>query len=232
MSTFRRYNPQLERSLIEAARSERPEALPALLGGLAVSARRTAGYLLSDRVLPALGDETYWRVFGAVVPADTKAYLMTFLKAFVTGYRDGRFVLSLAPLQALSLTATPIDRRKLCETLLPVLRSSTEVKSLLEALSCYTLDCAADWLIAAQTVPCYHQLFLLMRQEECRPALLRRYALELIKVARPLSFRMAAIAEQYFGLPDLPATFASRLEPFELSRLELGYEPFAELLRR
>lgn len=206
--------------------------MPTLLDGLAVSARRTAGFLLSERVLPKLDDDAYWRTFGAVVPVNAKAYLVTFLKAFLAGYRDRRFSLSFETIRTLSHTATPIDRRKLCEALLPVLRTSDEVCSLLEAIGCYSLVASGDRLVSAQTIPCYHQLFLLMRQEEGNSALLRRYALDLLKIARPLAFRMAAMVEQYFGLPDLPATFASRLQPFELSRLELGYEPFAELLRR
>lgn len=232
MSNFHRYNPLLKRKLQEASVTDNPVSLIALLRSLSVAEFRTAGFLLSDSVLAAFESDKFWIYFLAIVPMDVKAYLGTFLKAAVQGYKEGRIKLEGNALQTFASQASLIDARKTLEAFLPVVQKMDEVQLLLSSFKQLHLDLAAPYLIKAATPVGYCLLFRLLRTAEAEPATLRHYALLLIRRGDRLSFNLASIMRQYFDLKDIPGTFALRLESYELSRLEQSPETFIQILKR
>jgi len=231
VSPLRRYNPQLLAKLSAAAVADTAEPLAQLLVQLSVAEFRTAGFLLAESVLPALGSEKFWKYFVALVPMNSKAYLGTFLKAAVRNYRVGLLPLSASALREFSKTATAIDKRKVLDALLPEVKKMNEVQLLLQTFQAETLAAAAPYLLKAHTPVCYCMLFRLLRTAETDPETLRRYALQLISYGDKISFNLASIIEQYFDLKGLPATFSLNLRPYELSRLDAAPETFIKILK-
>ena len=203
---------QLRQLLRHVLQSGDYAALPATVAGLSHADRRQCGVLLGEELLPALGEE-YWRIFAAVVPTDPKAYLGTFLKALDLLLRRDRNCWR-DPLLAnfLRNQASDIDRRKCAETIMPRLEGIADIEELVATPQAYFLLCKH------------------LRTIDDDAATLRKYCIALLKRGDSLSFNMAYIIQDYFGLERLPATFSLHLQPYQYSRLEQSYDEFCQLL--
>jgi len=223
MTTLHRHNALLSQKLQAYIDQRNPQGLLNALNSLTATEFRTAGYLLSAELLPQLSDETFWTFFLAIVPADSKAYLGTFLKAAVSLYNSQK---------SFAKIATAIDGHKTLDALLPVLRKPEEVERLLRVFSSYDAGTGAPYLHRAGTSQAYYVLFKLLKTADSQPSLLRRNAIALMKKGDKLSFNLASILCQYFDLRDIPGSFSLRLHPYELGRLDQGFEVFEKTLNR
>lgn len=204
--------------------------LHSLLQTLSVSDFRTAGYLLAENVLPTLSSQTYWHYFVTIVPQNSKAYLGTFLKAAQKLYNMGQLQLSQTHLQSFALTCSDVDVSKMLTTLLPLLKTSDEVE-LLTTLFCHNqLSKASFYLVKAHTLPCYYQLFKLLRMAE-NATEIRQVALSVLRRGDALSYRITSMLKAYFDIKDLPVRLSFNVEDYQLSRLEQGYENFVKMVK-
>lgn len=229
MGSLRRHNPALEERLERFLAAGDTVGLLASLDALGATDFRTAGYLLSETLLPRLSGEAYWTVFAAVVPHNPKAYLGTFLKAAATLYGDGRLDMAHRVMRRFAATeATPVDRRKTLEALLPLLRTPAEAVTLLDL---FGTEPAARvvYLFRAGGKVCY---FLLFRQLQALDdaGLVRKYCSLLAQRGDRLSFNLAALLKQYFGLAGVAGQFSLRLHPYEHGRLDASFEAFVRVL--
>lgn len=230
MAVLKRHNPAVEsrlRSLISVGDSA---ALRAYVLSLNNTEFRTAGYLLSDVILPQTDETSYWQAFKALVPEDSKAFLGTFLKAAVFQIKNGTLTLSAETLTAFAAVATNIDKRKTLEALLPVTRQTDEVHFLLNIFCGGSLKSCLAFLVNQDTTACYFELFRLMKQLEGQTEDLQHYTMLLMRKGTKRAFNMGAIIKAYFGLETLPGTFSLHLEAYKLSRLDASYEAFCNLL--
>lgn len=223
-----RPNLVLRSKLHKLLQSGSSEALRDFLPGLTVAEFRAAGRLLADDLLLQVQNERFWAFFVTVVPSHPKAYLGTFLKAATKLYGADRLIFDEAALRAYAATCSPIDVRKVLEAFLPRLRAADEVTMFVNAFCDGQLQAAGAHLVKAQTPAAYYVLFLLLKTAEADE--IRCYALALMRQADPLSFGLVSIVERYFGLEPLPGRFSLRLEDYELSRLDLGYDAFLKIL--
>lgn len=233
MVTLHRHNPILKERLMTQARIPGNAAgMLEKLSALSVAEFRTAGYLLAEEILPQLPAEDYWLYFLTIVPTDSRAYLGTFLKAAVAGYRNRRLPLDEQALTRFAPQATPIDRRKLLEALLPACRRTAEANMLVRVFCEDRLADAFPHLLKAATPIALWVMFRLLRATECSEEQLKHYIVLLIRQGSPATVNMADIIRRYFGMKDVPVRYSFRLENYELSRLETGEEYFMKVLTR
>ena len=235
MTLLKRHNPVLERSLRNYLKAGDTQGLRLFLEELSNQEFRTAGYLLSERLLLETtdGKDTFWHFFLELVPYNAKAYLGTFLKAAVTLYKEGKLQLDESALTQFSKTASPIDCRKLLRTFLPVLKFCMEVRQLMRLFSSDEIETQIAILMSAGTLPSYYEMFQQFKKLEHDSMMLRHYCILLMQRGDNLSYNMASIMQSYFGLGELPGTFSLRLRTYELSRLDGSYELFKkEILKR
>lgn len=241
MPNIHRSNPALENRLRPLLQRGEAEAFLRLYETLSVSERRTAGYQLAEKILPTVGTSVFWKLFAAITPMNSKAFLMTFVNAFVNGYKQRGPKRDQAP--ALDFDSegigrflehsTPIDRKKLLQALLPVLRRGEET----DALICLIVKLdewqkAAQALIHAATIPSYYALFHLLRRVDPESDDIRQVALIVLRGNSPQAHHFAEILQTYFSLEALPCVFAKPTEPYRLARLEGGYENFQKEMAR
>lgn len=200
------------------------------LSTLSVAEFRAAGVLLSGEVLPLIDGNRFWDFFLTVAGSDTKAYLGTFLKAAVKLYKADKITLTDGRLEAFARSGTAIDRRKCAEAFLPQAKEADDGRLVVRLCCEDRLDLAAPLLIKARTTVSFYLLFNLLKTAEAEE--IRRYAILLMRQGDSLSFRLASIIEKYFGLRPLPASFSLRIESYELSRLDGGFEAFAKTLNK
>lgn len=232
MINIRRHNPVLRQRLDAYIAAGDAAGLRDFLAELPHAAFRTAGYLLGESMLAQLAPADFWRFFGTIVPTHTKAYLGTFLKAAAgicgTAGLDG----ARTALQGFAATATPIDRRKTLEKLLPALQDTDEAETLLRLFSTGDPHDETDILLRIATPRSYFLLMRRLRAMEGEHDMLHACCLQLMRKGDHLSFNMACVVQAYFGLKDLPGTFSLHVEPYELSLLESSYEDFCKIIRK
>lgn len=196
---------------------------------------RIASTALADSALLSdnCSEENYWKVFAGIVPTNPKAFLGTFLKAAVRRYDDGGLHITSSPeLQAFAVQASPIDKRKVMDALMPKVKTSDEVNVLLRLFVAGEPKDRVNALLKVDTAVACYCLFCELRQQEGDDALIHQTALSLMRRQTKHGYNLASMVQTYFGLDPLPGTFSLRLNPYELSLLERSEEEFMKILNR
>ena len=124
-----------------------------------------------------------------------------------------------------------IDRQKTLRLLLPVMPDHLLVVALFKAVGFEDRRTWLPFLRNAGTLACYYVLFNSLRFVEDDRAYLVRLAVYLIRKGDSLSFSMASLIREYFGLDEVKGTFSLRLRPYQLSHIETSYESFLDIMR-
>ena len=233
----KRYNPVIFSRLQSYARSEDWQGMLAYLHGLSHSAFRTAGYVLAEKVLPALDADNYWACFHHVALTDTKAFLMTFLKAALQKYGNGGFGFAdnrfLDFAHSTASQAVSLDRHKSLKAILPVLHTPAEVEGLLSAFCNDNSERKANYLaIAGESMPCYYALFQTMRKIDYSTEKLESILMQIIRRSTPLAYNFVSITQAYFDIGKPKGFYSLTLQPYELSGMESGFDSFAKMMNK
>ena len=236
MTIQARHNSVISRQLMHYAELRDWDGMLSYLQGLTHSQFRSAGVSLEHEVLPCLTHDDYWTCFLTIVPADSKAFLMTFLKAAVRNYRDGRLGIEHPELRMYGTLVSSeerlVDEKKFLQTWLPVLHSVEEVKSLLDCFHVEEPQRVIAYLAPVATPPCYYVLFQLLRKLDNSPVLLSGVCLKLMREGSSIAFNLVSILKCYFDLPQVRGSFSLKLDAYELSRMDASYEAFRDILTR
>ena len=231
------FNPIVCSKLQTYAQSADWQGMKAYLDRLSHSAFRTAGYVLAEKVLPSLSADDYWDCFCIVALSDTKAFLITFLKAALQKYHDGSLTFSDDRLLAFgrSTASLPqsLDRQKTLKTILPVLHTPTEVQDILNAFCTADTERKAGYLaLADESMPCYYVLFQMLRQMDHNPDGQVKILAQVIRRSTPLAYNFVSVMRAYFGITRLGGSYSLTLQPYQLSGIESGYEGFSALMNK
>lgn len=182
-----------------------------------------------------LSQSEFWHFFATLATTNARAFLGTMLKAVTQRHRRQPLSWDDEALVGFLLHhATAIDKRKVVEALLPLMQQPEEAMPLLERTDWQTETLVGRAMLCFRiaTPTTYYLLFHLLREVEDDRPLIRRFAVELIRKNEPMAYNLACMLRDYFALDELPGTFALNLPPYELSRLDQGFEAFAKILRR
>lgn len=112
MSILHKHNPVLQNKLQAYITAQDVNGLATCLQSLSVGEFRTAGYMLGEKVLVTATKDYFWKVFIQFTRQNAKAFLGTCLKAFVRGYKDKKFSLSIASCKRSQLIARRLIAKK------------------------------------------------------------------------------------------------------------------------
>ena len=211
------------------------EGLLAYLQRLSNAARRSAAALLRERLLGGAEGAAYRLYSAEMVRRAPKAYLGTFLKAAAARLPKGHLnVANPLFLKFAAEDATPIDRTKCLDALLPLIKQPEDAERVLDAFFCKEQKTAPGRALALLKVPtdaCNYLLFKTMKQTDDL-VLVRKVCLRLLQRGGGASFNLAGILAGYFGIQSLPAAFSLKIEPYQYSHLEESYGNFLKYLRQ
>ena len=211
------------------------EGLLAYMQRLSNAARRSADALLGERLLIDVEEEAFWLFFSEMVRRAPKAYLGTFLKAAAARLPKGQLnAANPLFLKFAAEEATPIDRTKCLDALLPLIKQPEDAERVLDAFFCKEQKSAPGRALALLKVPtdaCNYLLFKTMKQTDDL-VLVRKVCLRLLQRGGSASFNLAGILAGYFGIQSLPAAFSLKIEPYQYSHLEESYGNFLKYLRQ
>ena len=233
----KRYDAIICGKLQSYARDADWQGMLAYLQGLSNSAFRTASYVLAEHVLPPLEADRYWECFHTVALSNTKAFLMTFLKAALQKYHEGSLDFQNCFFVDFAWTtvgeSVSLDRQKTLKAILPVLRSSAEVQGVLDTFCGTDHERKLNYLVFAdESMPCYYVIFCLLRQIDHMPNQQVKMLRQIIRRSTPLAYNFVSIMRAYFGLEQLKGSYSLHLQPYELSRIENGYDAFLQVMNK
>ena len=233
----KRYDPAINSRLQSLAKAADWQAMLAYLHSLSNASFRTASYILAERILPQMEGDDYWSCFCQVALTDRKAFLMTFLKAAKDKYLSGTLCFNdkrfLDFGRSTAAEAVSLDRQKTLRTVLPILRSSAEVAAVLDAFCGRNYERQLGYLVTAdESMPCYLTMFQTMRRMDYDTPLLTKSLALVLKRSTPLAFNFVSVMRCYFGIEQLRGQFSLTLQPYELSRMESGYDGFTSIMTK
>lgn len=157
--------------------------------------------IIERRIRACTNAEEWWTLLLEVVPSNSRAYLGSLLKQGAPLLRQGLLRFPDTRLGQFCAQGSAVDVAKML-----------------------------DFLLQHPTPATYYEVFQQLKHHADDRKLLYRYCQSLLNEGSDLSYNMAALMGTYFDL-QLPASFALRLQPYQISRLDEGYEPFCKLLR-
>lgn len=227
------YDPAIYARLQQFAAQRDWHGLTDYLGTLSHAQYRTAGYLLGERIVPQLEENEMWTLVQLLIAHDTKAFLVTMMKAVAERLRDKELHLRSAGSRTFLTQAkeNAIDRQKVAIQLLPVLESPDDIQWLMRHLDIEEGKERLGLLLRVPTKAASYALFRTLRYIEHDRPLLVRTANYLIQRSDGLGFNLASLLCTYYGLDEVKGTFSLHVQPYQLARIESSYDAFCEIMK-
>ena len=204
------------------------------LDGLSNALFRTAGYVLGERLMPLLAEPDAWEMAGILVEHDTKAFLVTLMKAAREGLEQGRLHLRSGSARSFFqlVKHNAVDVQKTLQQLLPAISRPDDIVWLMKKLGVEDGEPRVGILLRTRTMAAGFVLLNTIRYVEHDRKYLIRVANYLIKQGDGIAFNLASFLCTYYGLEEVRGTFSLQLQPWQLARIENNYEAFCETMSR
>lgn len=209
------------------------QGLMTYVDGLSNAQFRTAGYILGERIMPRLNETNAWLLVMRLTEHNSKAFLVTMMKAVAVRIKQGNMQLRFAGSRAFlaMVRDNEVDRQKILTELLPVVESPEDVAWLLGKLGVEEGRERLAALLRVQTTAASYALFRTMHYIEHERPLLVRTVRFLMQRGDALGFNLASLLKTYYGLDEVTGTFSLHIEPYELARLANSYEAFRRAMQ-
>ena len=189
--------------------------------------------MLGERVVPTLDEADVWALVSALVEHNTRAFLVTMMKAVAARMKQGTMPLRSAGSRVFfaMVRDNEVDRQKVLAELLPVVTEAEDVAWLLGKLGVEEGRERLAALLRVQTTAASYALFRTLYHVEHERPLLVRTVRFLMQRGDALGFNLASLVKTYYGLDEVTGTFSLHIEPYELARLANSYEAFSRAMR-
>ncbi len=206
------------------------DKVTAHLDTLSAAQFRMATNILGETLMKELPDDDFWALSEVLIRYNSKAFLKTLLKSTVGRgpFVDCKGFIMLCGL----IKSNTIEVRKTLDFLLPTLNTPQEVLSLFVRLDVNDPEKRIVYLLRTQTLPASYVLLLTLKQMDHNKELLLRTVRYLMKKEDDRWFNLASLFKTYFGLDGVKGSFARKIEPYQLARLDSSYEAFCKALNR
>ena len=233
MSTDKHYNPAIYVQLQKLAVQQDWQGIVSYTDSLSHAMRRTAGYILGERIAPGLPEEEMWRLVQTLTGHDAKAYLVTMTKAIALRLANGEVHLRSGGSRAFmaQVRGNAVDRQKVASLLLPVLDQPEDIRWLLRHLDVEEGRDRLALLLRIPTKAASYALFCTLRYAEHDRPLLVRTAHFLIQRGDGLGFNLASLIRTYYGLDEVKGTFSLHVQPYQLARIESSFDAFCDIMK-
>lgn len=228
MTVDRHYSRTLEQRLLPFVEAADADGLVGFLSASSRSEQRIAGYMLGESLLPGAPAEVFWLLTEALVRYDSRAFLITLMKAFLVRLERSSSSLSDASFARLAAGFNEVERQKVTLLLLPALDAPGQVERLFSVMRIARGRSQMVYLVRVDTLPCLYLLLRSLRYIEHDRHEVLQVARHLMKRGTGRSFNLASIIKVAFGLEELRGTFSLRLQPYQIARLEHSYEAFCQ----
>ena len=205
------------------------EGLRQWLGRLSNSDFRRVERIVREDIMPSLDNERFWEVF-----------------RFFAVYRPQAFLPCIASIRHLSDNGTlnfeNDDVRKIAKELpesgiskivgmaLPHLNDENQIEGLFKAFHFNDPFKCVSALIKQDSSLAYYILFKILKHNSDKRDLCVKTCQFMMKKNNDISFNMASILREYFGLQEVKGQFSLKVEHFELNYIDKSFDTFKYVL--
>lgn len=186
---------------------------------------------LREKVLPQLDNSLFWEALLHLIIYKRQAFISGVLAAKHLA-DDGTLDFSIPHVQELTAflyQTKPEAILKLCNMLLPLLKTEEQVTSMFRSLHVERTDTKLAALLRVNSPLSYYAIFKTLKTCDER-GLILRCCHALTKRQEDMAYNAACIIKAYFGLDELPGHFSLKIEQYELSHLDRNYDTFMRML--
>ena len=162
------YNPAIYARLQQLAGQSDWQGVLSYIHTLSNAQFRTAGYMLGERIMPALGEAATWEMACVLCNDDAKAFLVTLMKTIAERIGNGELPLRSTGARAFlaQVKGNTIDRQKVAMQLLPVLALPDDIRWLMRHLDIEEGRDQLALLLRVPTKAASYALFCTLRYAE------------------------------------------------------------------
>lgn len=205
--------------------------LERMLGSLSNMEFRRMERVMREEVLTELENGLFW---------ETLLHIIIYKRAaFITGtvavehlVEDGTLDFGVEGVKGLYEHLKKTDEAsivKLCNMLLPLLRTEEQVTDMWNAFHVENEMTRLAMLLKVDSELAYYLLFRTLKLVEDK-VVARKCCMALIKRGDDHAFNAVCLIKAYFGLDDLPGRFSLTIEQYELSHIDRDFEAFSHVI--
>ena len=232
MSTDKHYNPAIFQRLQQLAAQRDWQGISLYIDSLSNAQFRTAGYIIAERIVPMLDEADTWAITQELAAKNSKAFLVTMMKAVSLRLQEGTLHLRSNGSRAFfaQVQGNEEDKRKVIANLVPIFTEPDDINWLLRKLAVEEGRPRIAYLINIPTLAASYALFRTLHYVDHDTTLLTRTALYLMRRGDALGFNLASLLKAYYGLEALKGTFSLTIQPYQLARLSSDYKAFSQAM--
>ena len=199
--------------------------LPEYLSRMSNSEFRKAQQVVRENVLPTLDNSHFWEAY--------KHFVAYRPQAFLSGIVAIKHLVSSSTLDFdnphvgdLANSLTSVQKGKILSMALPYLNSDSQITGMFRALDYNSPESQALILANHTTTLAYYVLFKTLRNAPDNHQLCIDICRHLMKKHDDLSFNMASLLREFFGLNEIKSQLSLNIEHYELSFIDASFQRF------
>ena len=207
------------------------EGLTQMLGNLSNMELRRMERVMREEVLTQLTNDLFWETLLHIIIYKRAAFISG-VTAVTHLAKDGTLDFETEAVKRLyeHLKVTNAESLvKVCNMILPELRTEAQVMGLFEAFHVENEVTRLAVLLKAEHDLSYYLIFKTLKLVEDK-VIARKCCMALVKRKDDRAFNAVCLIKAYFGLDDLPARFSLTIEQYELSHIDRNYDTFCHVL--
>lgn len=205
------------------------ERLPDMLRKMSNSEFRRCETIVREEILPRLDNDLFWETYRHFVGFRPQAFL-TGITAVSGLSKGGTLEMDNEHVASLSTVLTPVQKKKLLNMALPLLTDEKHIDTLLKSLQVNDPVMRAQVLAGYTSPLTYYVLFKTLRNMPDNHDLCLRCCRFILNKGDDLSYNMASILREFFGLTEIQSQLSLSVQHYELSYIESSFENFRYVL--
>ena len=203
--------------------------LPVLLNSLTNSELRRAEVLVREDLLDSLSNDDFWECYLHFVMFRPQGFLPCIIN--IRRYsEDGSLSFDNDSVRTLNEQLSSANKGKLCGMALPHLHDISHIDKLLDAFGFTTPSSRVSLLARVSTPQSYYMLFQALHDMDDNHDLCLKCCRFIMQKHDDLSFNMASILREYFGLHEIQSQLSLSVAHYELSYIASSFENFRYVL--
>ncbi len=205
------------------------ERLPVVLRNMSNSEFRRCETIVRTEILPLLDNDQFWEAFRHFVAFRPQAFLTGIT---VIGHlsEEGTLDYSNEHVADLSTRLSAAQKKKMLNMAIPLLTNEKHIEDMLKAFQVNAPQAMVSVLITHTSPLTYYILFKTLHNMPDNHDLCLRCCRFILNKGDDLSFNMASILREHFGLHEIQSQFSLSIQHYELSYIVSSFENFRYVL--
>lgn len=201
------------------------QQLPECLARMTNSEFRRLQQTVREKILPGLDNQRFWEAYKHFVAYRPQAFLPGIV-AIKHLADNGTLDFDNCHVEQIAKRLTAVQKGKVVSMAIPYLKTDTQITGMFKALEYNAPESQAIILANHTSTLAYYVLFKTLRNAPDNHQLCINICRHIMKKQDDLSFNMASLLREFFGLNEIKSQLSLNIEHYELSFIDTSFERF------